>query len=183
VGLVLLEDPYWLEHLYYVNTIGYGFVAILQPLGAMAAIAALHALQGRRYGTWGAYSAAMAFVGLALAVGALAVGVVALSYPSELLALLILVGLLVASVGMVLVGGLTVAGGVLPPWCGVAIMGGSPFGMFVMMAPSMLFRGWPEGILWLAETLAALGGVVWILVGYSIFRAAGSRIERSSQAR
>jgi hypothetical protein len=62
----------------------------------------------------GAYFSAMAFLGLALAVGALTVGVIALSYPSELLVLLILIGLLVASAGMVLLGGLTLAERVLP---------------------------------------------------------------------
>jgi hypothetical protein len=31
VGLILLGGPYWLEYLYYTNTIGYGFVAVLQP--------------------------------------------------------------------------------------------------------------------------------------------------------
>lgn len=113
-GMVLVADPYWLEHLYYVNTIGYGFVAVLQPLGAMAAIAALHALQGRRYGRSEAYFSVVSIVGLALVVGALTVGVVVLSYPSELLTLLILIGLLVASVGIAALGVQTIAAGVLP---------------------------------------------------------------------
>jgi len=179
----LLGGPYWLEHLYYVNTIGYGFVAVLQPLGAMAAIAALHALQGRRYGMLGAYFSIMAFAGLALAVEALTVGVVALSYPSELLVLLILVGLLVASAGMVLLGGLTITERVLPWWCGAALIVGNPFGMFLMVLPSMRFEDSPTEVLWLTEAFEALGGVAWVLVGYAIFRAAGRRSERPSRVR
>jgi hypothetical protein len=175
VGLVLLAGPYWLESLYYLDTIGYGFVAVVQPLGAMAAIVSVHALQRRRHGMLGAYLAAVAFVGLALVVGALTVGVVALSYPSELVVLLILLGLLVASAGMLLLGGLTIAEGVLPWWCGVALVGGSPLGMFLMMVPSMLFRGLPDVALGLTEAFAALGGVMWVLLGYAIFRAAGRR--------
>ncbi len=152
VGLVLVADPYWLEYLYYVDTIGYGFVAILQPLGAMAAIAALHALQGRRYRMPGTYFPIVAFVGLALAVGALTVGVIALSYPSGLLVLLILMGLLVASVGIVALGVQTIAAGVLPWWCGVALIAGNPFGMFLMMTPSLRFGDSPKEVLWLMGT-------------------------------
>ena len=158
VGLVLLADPYWLEYLYYINTIGYGFVAVLQPLGAMAAIAALHALQRQRYGMLGAYFSIVAFVGLALAVGASTVGVVALPYPSELLVLLVLIGLLGASVGMVLLGGLTIAGRILPWWCGAALIAGNPFGMFLMMLPSLRslrFADSPTEVLWLTEAFAA----------------------------
>jgi len=175
VGLVLLGGPYWLEGLYYIDTIRYGFVAILQPLGAMAAIVALHALQRQRYGMLGAYFSIVASVGLALAVGALTVGVVALSYPSESLVLLIVIGLFVASGGMLLLGGLTIAERVLPWWCGVALLVGSPFGMFLMLLISMWFQGLPGQAPWFTGALAALGGVIWVLLGYAIFRAAGNR--------
>ena len=186
VGLILVADPYWLERLYYTNTIGYGFVAVLQPLGAMGAMAAIAALySSRRSAYWRceAYFSAVSIVGLSLAVGALTVGVVLLSYPSDLLVSLILMGLLVASAGMVLAGGLIMAERVLPWWCGVAIMGGSPFGMFLMMVPSMALQGSPEGVFWLAKALAALGGVVWVLVGYAVFQEAGRRPERPSRVR
>jgi len=183
VGLVLLTDPYWLEQLYYVNTIGYGFVAILQPLGAMAAISALHALQGRRYGMTGAYFPIVAFVGLALAVGALTVEVIALSYESHLLFFLILIGLLVASVGIAALGVQTMAAGVLPWWCGVALIAGNPFGMFLMMTPSQRFGDSPKEVLWLMGAFEALGGVAWVLVGYAVFRAAGRVSERPSRVR
>jgi len=181
VVLVLQADPYWIEYLYYTNTIGYGFFAVLQPVGAMAAIASLHSLQRQRYGVLGAYYSVVAFVGLALAVGALTIGVVALSYPSDLLVLLTLVGLLVASASMIPLGVLTIAADELPWWCGVALMAGSPFGMFTMMVPSMALQGSMEIVLWLAEALAALGGVVWVLIGYAIFRAAGRRPNRRSR--
>ena len=53
-GVALLTGPYFVEYLYYMSEIGYGFIAVLLPLGAMAAIAALHLLHRESYGRAGA---------------------------------------------------------------------------------------------------------------------------------
>ena len=59
------------EYLYYIGNIGgYGFLAVLLPLGAMAAIAALYVLQREHYGWVGTAVSLTAFVSLALAMGA-----------------------------------------------------------------------------------------------------------------
>jgi hypothetical protein len=102
------------EYLYYMGNIGYGFIAVLLPLGAMAAIAALHALQRQRFGLRGALVSQMAVVGLALATGALTVGVFSTSQAIDPLFNALVIGLLVASAGIALLGGLSISTGMLP---------------------------------------------------------------------
>jgi hypothetical protein len=178
-GVGLVEERL-AEYLYYMSSISYGFVAVLLPLGAMAAIAALHALQRQCYGLRGAVVSLTAFVGLALATGALAVGVTSTDPDVDVLFNALLIGLLVATVGIVLLGGLTIAMGMLPRWCGLALMAGSPVGVFVTMLPSAALGGaFPLG-----GAFQALGGVPWVVVGYAVFRAAGARLsEQPSRVR
>ena len=123
------------EELVYIDNIGYGFVVVSLPLGAMAAILALYALHRARYGRAGLVLCLTAFLGLALATGALTLRVMA-TYPISafsdygLFGDLIGLGLLVATVGLVLLGSLSAAWQVVPRWCGIALMAGSPLVVF-----------------------------------------------------
>jgi hypothetical protein len=177
----LIEERPLAEYLYYMGNIGGGFVAVLLPIGAMAAIAALHMLQRELYGWAGAVVSLSAFVGLALATGALTVGVFSNSPDLDSLFNVVVIGLLVATVGIALLGGLSIATGMLPWWGGVALIAGSPVGMLVTMIPSAaaLVGAFPLG-----GAFQALGGVSWVLVGYAVLRAARTRgSERPSRVR
>jgi hypothetical protein len=177
-GVGLVEERL-AEYLYYAGNIGYGFIAVLLPLGAMAAIATLHALHRELYGRAGAVVSLTAFLGLALATAALTVGVMSTSPDLDFQFNLVFIGLLVATVGIALLGGLTIATGVLPRWCGVALIAGSPVGVFVTMIPSAALGGaFPLG-----GAFQALGGVPWVLVGYALFRAGARQAQHPSRAR
>jgi hypothetical protein len=174
-----LTEARLVEYLYYVNNIGYGFVAILLPLGAMAAILALYALHRERYGRAGALLCLMAVLGLALATGVLTLGTI--SSRPNLYALLnvLATGFIVATVGLVLLGGLSVAWQILPRWCAIALMVGSPFGVFLTMIFSAAWAGGsPIGL-----AFQALGGLPWVVVGYYIFQAAGRGTEQPARVR
>jgi hypothetical protein len=177
-GVGLVEEQLAV-YLYYMGNIGGGFVAVLLPLGAMAAIAALHALHRGRYGLRGALVSLTAFVGLALATGALTVGVISASPALDSLVNALLIGLLVATVGLALLGGLTIATGMLPWWCGVALIAGSPVGVFLTMILSVALGG----TVLLGGALQALGGVPWVLVGYAVIRAGGLQTQQPSRVR
>ena len=167
------------EYLYYMGSIGSGFVAVLLPIGAMAAIAALHVLQRQRYGLRGTVVSLTAFIGLALATGALTVGVISTAPDVDSLVIALVIGLLVASVGIALLGGLSIATGVLPRWCGVALIAGSPVGVFLTMIPSAALGEVSP----LGGAFQALGGVPWVVVGYALVRAAGRLTRQSSRVR
>jgi hypothetical protein len=167
---------------------GYAFFVVSLPLGAMAAIVALYALHRERYGRTGTVLCLTAFLGLALATVALTLGVIA-TYPisafpdaAGIFSWLLLLGLLLATVGIGLLGGLSAARQIVPAWCALALMVGSPLGVvFLTMIPT-------ETLFWLGESplgraLQALGGVFWVVVGYYIFRAAGQRTERPARVR
>jgi hypothetical protein len=171
-GVGLVEERL-AEYLYYMGNIGDGFIAVLLPVGAMAAIAAVHALQRRTYGWAGTVVSLTAFVGLAVATGAITVGVVSASPDLDSLFYILVVGLLLATVGIVLLGGLIVATGMLPRWCGVALMAGSPVGVFLTM---MLSAASGEALT-LGGVFQALGGVPWVMVGYAVFRAGGRQAQ------
>ena len=92
--------------------------------GALAAIVTLHTLQRQRYGSQGALAALAAFIGLVmLPVGWLVAGP---SFPLALTAAVLIVGVLAASVGIAGLGIVTMTAGVLPRWCGAALIAGSP---------------------------------------------------------
>jgi hypothetical protein len=172
------------EELVYIGNIGYGFLVVSLPLGAMAAIVALYALRRERYGRAGTVLCLTAFLGLALATGALTLRVLA-TYPisafpdAGLFGELIVLGLLVATAGMVLLGSLSVAWQILPGWCGIALMVGSPLGVLFTMIPSEALAGGSV----LGRAFQALGGVPCAVVGYYIFRTAGRRTERPARVR
>ena len=167
------------EYLYYMGNIGSGFMAVLLPIGAMAAMAALHVLQRQHYALWGTVVYLTAFVGLAVATGALTVGVISTAPALDSLFIALVLGLLVATVGIALLGGLTIATGVMPRWCGVALIAGSPVGVFLTMIPSAALGEAPP----LGGAFQALGGVPWVLVGYAVFWAAGDHPQQPSRVR
>ena len=174
------------EELVYIGNIGYGFIVVSLPLGAMAAILALYGLHRERYGLAGLVLCLTAFLGLALATVALTLGVIA-TYPISafpdsawIFSWLLLSGLLVATLGLVLLGALSVAWQIVPPWYGVTLMAGSPLGVLLTMVPSEALAGGSV----IGRAFQALGGLLWVVVGYYIFRSAGGgRTERPARVR
>lgn len=119
----------------------------------MAAIVGLHALQRERYGLLGTLDSATALVGLVIIlVARLADLLAGQRYPA--IADILIVGALVATVGIVLLGTVTMIVKVLPRWCGmVLILGSPPFAIF----------------------LGPLVGVAWALAGYALLQRAQTR--------
>jgi hypothetical protein len=182
------------EDLVFTGNLGYRIIVVSLPLGTMAAIVALYALHRDRYGRAGTLLCLTAVLGLALATGALILRVLAAypiyafpgdpSYWAWIFNWLIVLGLLVASAGMVLLGILSVAWRILPPWCAIALMLASPFvGVFFTMTASAAFSALAGWSALLGRAFAALGGVPCAVVGYYIFRAARQRTERPARVR
>jgi len=137
---------------------GVSFFLLL--LGAMAAIAALHALQRERYGLE-RWFALMACVGLALMLAYELVGAVTERYLPGV-AWIFTVGAFAATMGILFLGAISIAIRVLPWWCGTALIVGVP-SYAAFLGPGV--------------------GVAWVVVGYAVFRAAAHRSERRPQVR
>jgi len=150
------------EFFLYIDSFGSGFFAVLLPLGAMATIAALHILQRERYGLPGALVSFISLVCLALAVGALMVGITPNTISDCACMTVLGWSLLVATFSIPVLGSLTITAGVLPRWCGVALIFGSPL---------------------VALLIAPLGGAAWVVVGYAVFRAGGRQTQQASRVR
>jgi len=190
VGLLVGRLAEKLAFVIPIGNIGYVFIVVSLPLGAMAAILALYGLHRGRYGRAGLVLCLTAFLGLALTTGALTLRVIA-TYPISafpdlawIFSWLLLWGLLVATLGIVLLGALSAAWQIVPAWCGVALIAGSPLGVLLTMIPTAaLVGGPPIGIL-IGRAFQALGGLLWVVVGYYIFRAAGGGLtERPARVR
>ena len=141
---------------------------VLLTLGAMAGIAALHLLQRERYGSLaGTPAFLVAFLGVAMMFfGQLR----QLVFPSASVAWLWGIGLLVATIGIIAYVVVTAEAGVVPWWCGLALLAGSPpFGILLYF-----FSPGDEGLLL---------GVPWAVVGFAVFRAATRLTERPSRVR
>jgi len=145
----------------------------LLVFGAMVALASLHALQRESYGLLGTLAFLVALVGVAM--------IFVSEFRSLILALwqgspgaggvswLFIIGLLVATVGLIAYGVTTITAGALPWWCGAALLAGSPFvGLFLY-----LFSPVEESLV----------GVPWAVVGYAIFRVGASHVEQPSRVR
>ncbi len=141
---------------------------VLLALGAMAGIPALHLLQRERYGSLpGTPAFLVAFVGVSiLFFGELR----KLVFPGAGVAWLMVIGLLVATMGIIAYGVVTTEAGVVPWWCGAALLAGSPLAGFFLY----IFSPGDEGLLL---------GVPWIVMGYAVLRAAGLLTERPSRVR
>jgi hypothetical protein len=143
-------------------------------LGVLAAIAALHILQRGRYGREGALAYVVAFVGLVLIPVGWLMPLIAVAAP------LVIVGVVAASVGIVGLGIVTIKAGVLPRWCGAAVVAGSPpFVVIEFAIASLLVAASivPGEVAW------ALAGVPWVLVGYALLRARARLPERPARVR
>jgi hypothetical protein len=157
-----------------------GPVGNLLLLGALAAIASLHFIQRRRYGRLGALASVSAIGGIAMVVIGFLVSGSASDTVFYVGISLLAVGVVVGSTGVVLLGIVTIGSGVLPRWCGVAVIAGSPPGvaiMFLFLTPLVMARALPGEIGW------ALAGIPWIAVGLAVFLAAGRRTEQASRVR
>ena len=144
------------------DVINISFVFLV--VGPLAAIAALHTLHREFYGMTETLDSPVAFVGVAL---------ILVRGLGTVLRLLwtftpFVGGLMLAALGGMGLGVVTIAARALPWWCAVALIVGS-----LGFAPAGLF-----GELW-----GVLVGVAWAVVGFAIFRAAGRQTERSSRVR
>ena len=140
-------------------------------VGAMAAtlaIAALYALRRDISGLLGTLSSVAAFVGVALTLlGELGSPVAAV------------VGLWVESVGVLALGLVTMAVGELAWWCGVALIVWGWALVFLLLLPMMGVLAPPFPVSW----GGVLAGVIWIVVGFGVFRAARGQTEQPQRER
>lgn len=166
-GVLYASQTYWLWPL--VRTVAevsfgaffivvVGFVALL-ALG-MVAIVALNAQKGRRYGLIAALASLTVAAGAAMILAGMGMGVDTPA-SSNLSALILIVGALIVTVGLVALGIVTISARVLPWWCGAALIA----------SPICALLG-PLG-----------GGVPLVLVGYAIFRASTRQAEHPSRVR
>jgi hypothetical protein len=159
-----------------------GPVATMLLVGASSAIAALHFIQRRRYGKLGALASASAIGGTMMVVsGFLVSGLVSDTAFILGIGFLLTVGVVVTSAGIVLLGIVTISARVLPRWCGIAVIAGSPPGvaiLFMFLAPLALVGNLPPGS---GQIGWALAGIPWIVVGYAIFREARRRTEQPAR--
>jgi hypothetical protein len=150
-------------------------------VGASSAIAALHFVQRRRYGRLGALASASAIGGTMMVV----IGFLVSGLDSDTAFFLgiglLTVGVVVASTGIVLLGIVTITARVLPRWCGIALIAGSPPGvaiLFMFLAPLAMVGNLPPGS---GQIGWALAGIPWIVVGYAVFRAATRQTQQPSR--
>jgi len=136
-------------------------------VGVLAAIVALHAIQRQHYGSPGALASVVAFVGVAMTVGANLLGELVPAMAPVAIILLI-VGVVAAFVGVVGLGIVTMNARVLPRWCGAALVIVGILGLLAIVSGGI---GW------------ALLGMPWVLVGYAVFRAGVRQAERPSRVR
>jgi hypothetical protein len=133
--------------------------------GALAALAALHALHRGFYGMAGALAFLVASAGVALLL-VLSLGDV-LRWTTWF-STSPLGGFTLAALGGMGLGVVGMLRRVVPWWCGVALIVGSP---------SLAFAGL------LGELFTAIAGVAWALVGYAVFQAEVHRAEQPSRVR
>ena len=159
---------------------------VFLAFGAIVAVACLHILQRGRYGWRGTIFSLVAFVGLLLGFngavrnffltvfdrdGPLVLQYLSLDiYMDEF-------SLLIASIGIMGLGVVTMVGRVLPWWCGVALIAGSPLALVVewLLLDSLFWtllpstRYGPQNLIDVMSWMIL--AVPWIVVGYAIFRA------------
>ncbi len=132
---------------------------LLLLVAAMAAIVGLHTVQRERYGLLGALASITAFAGVAMLLAGGLIYVLA-GQPSPVVASIVNAGIVVATVGLLALGSITIVTRVLPWWCGALTILGSPF--FAIF----LFTGFlPAGLV----------GIAWAVVGYVLLQEAGVR--------
>jgi len=141
-------------------------VFLVGALLAVAALATLYILRRGVNGIAGALVSLVALVGLAILI-VLGLGDV-FQWSESWSSTPLIWGSLLATLGGMCLGTVTVVLRVLPGWGGVALIVGG-------LSLELAALG--------GELFAALAGVAWATVGYAIFRAAGRRTERPSRVR
>jgi hypothetical protein len=107
-------------------------VANMLLIGVLAGIVALHLIQRRHYGRLGVLASIVAIGGIAMVViGYLVSGLdsdtaFAVGIP------LLTIGVVVGSTSSLLLGIVTISASVLPRWCGIALIAGSPPGVAIL---------------------------------------------------
>lgn len=148
-------------------------------VGVLTAIAALHTIQRRHYGRQGALASLAAFVGIAMTVGGNLMGELVPAM-AQVAIILLIVGVGAASVGVVGLGIVTLGAQVLPRWCGVAVIAGSPPSVgleFVLLGSLGAAAILPGTIAW---TLVRLP---WVLVGFAVYRAGAHQAQQPSRVK
>ncbi len=145
---------------------------VLLLLGAVAAISGLHLAQRERYGLVGMLAFLTSFVGVVLTVvGSIVEALAGPAFEPSLLFLMS--GLLIATIGLLALGTVTLVVRVLPRWVGALVVLGSP--LFLLFVPAAF-----ENLLAYETLHPLLAGVVWALVGYALFRVNALEIRGSS---
>jgi len=167
-----LSEPPYLWGIPYLDSAGNPAIQtlvnvsdVLLIAGALAAIAALHALHGGFYDTTGTLVSLAVFVGLALLL-VLALGDVLRWSPR--FSTSPFGGYTLAALGGMGLGVVTLVRRVMPRWCGIALIVGSP---------GLAFAGL------LGELFSAMAGAAWALVGYAVYRAGTRRSQQPSRVR
>jgi hypothetical protein len=156
------------EETLYGGTLRVLFILFL--LSMLVVIVALHLLQRQRprYGLAGTIVSATAFVGVALIAGGYIIGLDGLGVT------LFLLGVSVATLGIIGLAPVTLSMGVLPWWGGAALIAGNPFLAVLII---LIFIGsYPHVGGWLVA-------VPWIVVGFAVVLAAGRRTQRPPRVR
>src|SRR5215207_3484250 len=146
-----------------------GPVSTMLLVGALAAIATMHLMQRQRYGRLGALASIAAIGGIAMVLIGFFVSGLVSDMAFTVGISLLTAGVVVGSTGIVVLGTVTIGAGVMPRWCGIALIAGSPPGvgiLFMFSIPLAIMVNLPGTIGW------ALAGIPWIAVGYAAFRAA-----------
>jgi hypothetical protein len=156
------------EDALYGGTLRVLFIVFL--LSWLAGMVALHLLQRERprYGLAGAIVAATAFLGVALIVVGYIINLDGLG------ATLFLLGVLVATLGIIGLGLVTFSVGVLPWWGGAALIAGTP--LLAVLIILIFIGSYPHFGGWLVA-------VPWIVVGFAVVLAAGRRTQRPPRVR
>ena len=140
-------------------------------VGAMAAtlaIAALYALRRDIWGLLGTLSSVATFLGVGLTLSG--------ELGSPVAAVL---GLLVESVGVLALGVVSMAVGELAWWCAVALTVWGWALVFLLLLPMMGVLAPPFPVSW----GGVLAGVIWMVVGFGVFRAARVQTEQPQRER
>ncbi|HZY58049.1 MAG TPA: hypothetical protein VFE09_09680 [Rubrobacteraceae bacterium] len=147
---------------------------IVALAGMLVGLAGLHARQTRSYGRLGVTGFLVAFMGSALALLGLVLSLSARGevFERELLdqvlglgLLAMLLGLVLLGLGFIVLGIATLRAGVLPRWCGVAL---------ILALPVSVALGNYGGRILL--------GVVWLALGYVLWAKRGEAAQRSRRA-
>ena len=159
---------------------------IVTQLGSLIGIAGLYALHREPYSPLATAVYLVASFGTALILVSAAAWLLAGPPDSPKVLYLVGIGALTATVGLVLIGGVTVETRVLPRWVGIVMIVGIPAGLVLFLVSSTvmlrlnLARGYE--LLSLALWLILLG-ITWVLVGYALLRVGARRPQQPTRVR